>query len=32
MNPLIKSGQEHRLATTWESVNVGDIVYCKSEW
>jgi hypothetical protein len=30
MNPLIKSGQEHRLApATWESVNVGDIVYCK---
>jgi hypothetical protein len=30
MNPLIKSGQEHRLAYLGR-VNVGDIVYCKSE-
>jgi hypothetical protein len=30
MVPLIKSGQEHRLApATWEGVEVGDIVYCK---
>jgi hypothetical protein len=30
MSPLIKSGQEHVLApATWESVEVGDIVYCK---
>ena len=30
MLPLIKSGQKHVLApATWESVNVGDIVYCK---
>lgn len=30
MVPLIKSGQDHRLApTTWEAVEVGDIVYCK---
>jgi hypothetical protein len=30
MVPLIKSGQEHKLApATWESVNIGDIVYCK---
>jgi ribosomal protein L14 len=30
MIPLIYSGQPHRLApATLESVNVGDIVYCK---
>ena len=30
MVPLIASGQQHRLApTSWESVAVGDIVYCK---
>jgi len=30
MAPLIKSGQEHKLApTTWQQVKVGDIVYCK---
>jgi len=30
MVPLLKSGQNHRLApTNWESVAVGDIVYCK---
>ncbi len=30
MNPLIKSGQNHRLEpATWEQVNSGDIVYCK---
>jgi hypothetical protein len=30
MVPLLKSKQEHRLApATWESVEVGDIVYCK---
>ncbi len=30
MVPLIKSGQDHKLApATCESVNVGDIVYCK---
>lgn len=30
MLPLIKSGQDHRLAPAkWEEVNVGDIVYCK---
>ena len=30
MVPLIKSGQDHRLApATWEEVNVGDAVYCK---
>ena len=30
MVPLIHSGQEHRLApATWETVAVGDIVYCK---
>lgn len=30
MIPLIKSGQEHKLAPAkWEDVNVGDIVYCK---
>jgi hypothetical protein len=30
MSPLIKSGQDHKLApTTWEECNVGDIVYCK---
>lgn len=35
MVPLIKSGQEHTLApATWETVEVGDIVYCKvkSNW
>jgi hypothetical protein len=32
MNPLIKSGQEHRLATARRNVNVGDIVYCKVSW
>lgn len=30
MMPLIKSGQEHRLEpTNWESVAIGDIVYCR---
>ena len=30
MVPLIKSNQEHILEpATWESVDVGDIVYCK---
>jgi len=30
MAPKIKSGQKHVLApATWESVMVGDIVYCK---
>jgi hypothetical protein len=30
MVPLIKSGQEHKLApATWEQVEVGDIVYAK---
>ncbi len=30
MLPLIASNQKHRLApTTWEEVEVGDIVYCK---
>lgn len=30
MIPLIKSGQEHKLApATWEEVKIGDIVYCK---
>lgn len=30
MVPLIKSGQEHKLApTTWDKVEVGDIVYAK---
>lgn len=30
MLPLIKSGQEHKLAPiTWEEVEEGDIVYCK---
>jgi len=30
MNPLIKSGQNHLLApATWESVLIGDAVYCK---
>lgn len=30
MLPIIKSGQDHKLApATWESVNVDDIVYCK---
>ena len=30
MLPLIKSGQKHKLEpTTWESVVVNDIVYCK---
>jgi hypothetical protein len=30
MVPLIHSGQEHVLEpATWESVEVGDIVYCK---
>lgn len=30
MVPLLKSNQEHKLApTTWEAVDVGDIVYCK---
>jgi hypothetical protein len=30
MVPLIKSGQEHMLApATWETVEVGDIAYCK---
>lgn len=30
MVPLIHSGQKHELTpATWESVEVGDIVYCK---
>ncbi len=30
MVPLIKSGQEHKLApATWEDVVTDDIVYCK---
>lgn len=30
MSPKIKSGQEHIIApTNWETVEVGDIVYCK---
>lgn len=30
MVPLIKSGQDHKLApATWEEVEVGDIVYAK---
>jgi len=30
MVPLIKSGQDHKLAPVkWEDVEVGDIVYCK---
>lgn len=30
MNPLIKSGQEHKLKPIkWEDCNDGDIVYCK---
>jgi hypothetical protein len=30
MIPLIKSGQNHKLAPcTWEDAQVGDIVYCK---
>jgi hypothetical protein len=30
MTPLIKSGQEHKLAPAkWEDVEQGDIVYCK---
>jgi hypothetical protein len=30
MVPLIKSGQEHKLAPIgWEEAQVGDIVYCK---
>jgi len=30
MIPLIKSGQEHKLAPVkWEDCNEGDIVYCK---
>lgn len=30
MIPLIKSGQEHKVAPAkWEDVNIGDIVYCK---
>lgn len=30
MVPLIHSGQKHELEPiTWESANVGDIVYCK---
>ena len=30
MTPLIKSGQEHKLAPVkYEDVSVGDIVYCK---
>ena len=30
MVPLIKSGQDHKLApATWDTVEVGDIVYCK---
>lgn len=30
MVPLIKSGQQHKLApATWEQVSQGDIVYCR---
>lgn len=30
MTPILKSGEDHKLSpATWESVNVGDIVYCK---
>lgn len=30
MVPLIKSGQDHKLAPAkWEDVEIGDIVYCK---
>jgi len=30
MHPLIKSGQEHILTpATWDTVEIGDIVYCK---
>jgi len=30
MTPLIKSGQDHRLAPiTWQECKIGDIVYCK---
>jgi len=30
MEPLIKSGQKHRLSPTkWTDVEVNDIVYCK---
>ena len=30
MIPLIKSGQEHKLApATWEELKVGDIAFCK---
>ena len=30
MVPLIKSGQDHKVEpATWETVEVGDIVYCK---
>lgn len=30
MVPLIHSGQSHKLApSSWEDVNIGDIVYCK---
>lgn len=30
MNPLIKSGQDHKLMPiTWEECEVDDIVYCK---
>ena len=30
MMPLIKSGQEHKVAPVkWEDVEIGDIVYCK---
>ena len=30
MTPLIKSGQEHKLAPAkWEDCNIDDIVYCK---
>ncbi len=29
MNPLIKSGQDHKLAPAkWQDVEAGDIVYC----
>jgi hypothetical protein len=30
MVPLIRSGQDHKLApATWEEVSINDIVYCK---
>jgi len=30
MLPIIKSGQEHKLSPAqWETVEVGDVVYCK---